>query len=401
MRFHFDFGNYFKMLRLAWGEPSARARRRYLVVLLLAVPAVSLFHALCFALDPILFPSLRRVEMRAPVFVVGHARSGTTLVHRLLGQDEGRFSSFRLYELYFPSLLQKRLIRWGAGFDERRLGGWLHRRVAAWEERRYGAFRDKHAMGLGMPEEDDIIYYWSMASGFWITKMPWMGELDFYSVNDWPERKRRRLHAFYRACVERQLALNGPEKTHLSKNPIFSGRVESLIESFPDARIVVAVRDPRETIPSLLKLVRSGWKALGWSDERQRACLRILAEQSFHTYQHPLEALAAHPGTPASVVDYRELLRDPARAVEGIYRDLGLEVSPEYREKLGKLAGRAREEHRTTHRYSLEEFGLEADAIRARLADLFERFDWDGPDERGPDAAARPDQGSGTGEQTA
>jgi hypothetical protein len=96
MRFHFDFGNYFKMLRLAWGEASPRARRRYLAILLLAVPPVALFHALCFALDPILFPSLRRVKLRQPVFVVGHARSGTTLVHRLLSQDEGRFSSFRL-----------------------------------------------------------------------------------------------------------------------------------------------------------------------------------------------------------------------------------------------------------------------------------------------------------------
>ena len=56
MRFHFDFANYFKMLGLAWREPSRRARLYYLAVLCLAVPLVSSFHAVCFFLDGILFP---------------------------------------------------------------------------------------------------------------------------------------------------------------------------------------------------------------------------------------------------------------------------------------------------------------------------------------------------------
>ena len=63
------------------------------------------------------------------VFVIGHARSGTTLVHRLMSQDEGRFSFFVLYEMYFPSLLQKKVIRALAAFDRRWLGGFFERRV--------------------------------------------------------------------------------------------------------------------------------------------------------------------------------------------------------------------------------------------------------------------------------
>src|SRR3989442_15784052 len=103
MLFHFDFANYFTMVRLAWNEVNPRARRHYLAILLFWVPAVAAFHALCFFLDGIVFPGLHRTAIRAPVFVVGHARSGTTLVHRLLAADEGRFSSFRLYEMFFPS----------------------------------------------------------------------------------------------------------------------------------------------------------------------------------------------------------------------------------------------------------------------------------------------------------
>lgn len=376
MIFFFDFANYKKMLRLAASEKNPTIRYYFLAILCIAVPLISTFHAVCFFLDGIVFPGLWKVEVKAPVFMVGHARSGTTLTHRLMSKDGGRFSSFLLYECYFPSLLQKKLIRLGIAFDRKVLRGFLARRVMAWEERRYGAYRHMHEMGLTIPEEDDITLYYSMASGFWITKMPYMGDLDFYHMNDWPEKKRRRYNSFYRECVRRQLYLNGPEKVHLSKNPLWAGRVSSLLEHFPDARFVVNVRDPRDTIPSLLKLVRSGWSQLDWEESRQLECLQILAEQSWHSYRHPLECLEANPETPGSVVDYRELTTNPAAAIERVYRDLGLPMESNYRSLLEGESKRERE-HKTAHSYSLSEFGLEGDIIRERLGDLFERFQWD------------------------
>jgi hypothetical protein len=389
MIFFFDFDNYFKMLRLAWNEKVPKARYYYLAVLCVAVPIVSSFHALCFFLDGILFPGLWRVKVREPVFLVGHARSGTTLTHRLMSKDEGRFSSFLLYECYFPSLLQKKLIRLGIAADRRYLGGFIAGRVRTWEERRYGGQRHMHEMGLTIPEEDDISLYYSMASGFWITKMPYMGDLDFYHMNDWPERRRRRYNDFYRACVRRQLYLNGSDKTHLAKNPLWAGRVASLVESFPDAKFVVNVRDPRDTIPSLLKLVRAGWKQLGWEEARQERCLQILASQSWHSYRHPLETLEANPGTRGAVVDYRDLTSDPAATIERVYQDLGLPISDAFREALGNEGKRERK-HKTRHSYSLEEFGLEGDVIREELGDLFERFQWEADDGAAP---ARPPSG--------
>jgi hypothetical protein len=169
--------------------------------------------------------------------------------------------------------------------------------------------------------------------------------------------------------------LNGPEKTHLSKNPLWAGRVASLIEAFPDAKIVVNVRDPRDTIPSLLKLMRSAWKQLGWEEVQQQRCLSVLVGQSWHTYRHPLEALEENSGTPGAVVDYRDLTSDPAATIERVYQDLGLPMSDAYRETLAGEGKRERK-HKTRHSYSLEEFGLEGDAIRDELGDLFERFQW-------------------------
>ena len=376
MLFWFDFRTWFRMIRLAFQEQNPRARRRLLWSLFVAVPAIASFHALCFLLDWILFPSLRRQELREPVFVVGHARSGTTLLHRLLSEDRERFSSFLLWELYFPSLLQKKAIRWLGRVDRRLLGGWFARRIEAFDRRKFAATQDIHAMSFFKPEEDDMVLTYACASGWWIVRLPYMGKLDFYYVDEWPEKRRRRLLRLYAECVRRQLALNGGAKHHLSKNPTYCGRVESLIETFPDARIVVTMRNPYETIPSLLKLMQRSWSLRQWSDAEMQSSFEVLAGMSFHNYTHPLAVLARHPETRSAVVDYRELVAEPKRSVEEVYAALGFPVSSGYAAVLESEQKRARQ-HETGHRYSLEEFGLEAGEIRRRLAPLFERYGWD------------------------
>ena len=139
---------------------------------------------------------------------------------------------------------------------------------------------------------------------------------------------------------------------------------------------MVPIRNPNETIPSLPKLMRSGWKRLDWDAPRQQRCLRILAEQSFETYRYPLEVLGRHPETRHAIVDYRDLISDPAASIEACYERLGVPMTAAYRETLMEEGKRARQ-YRSEHAYSLEEFGLESDEIRTRLADLFERYQWD------------------------
>jgi hypothetical protein len=268
------------------------------------------------------------------------------------------------------------VVRALGAFDRRWLGGAIERRARAWDQSRFGKTRDVHAMSLFEPEEDDGVLTYSCASGSWIVRLPYMGELDFYHVDEWPERKRRRHMRFYAECVRRQICLNGARKTHLSKNPIFAGRVESLLETFPDARIVVPFRNPCETIPSLLQLMRLAWKLRQWSDAEMERSLRVLAEQSFHTYLHPLEVLARHPQTSHAIVDYAELVTEPKKVVERVYAELALEITREYEARLAAAQQRARS-HTTTHRYSLEQFDLEPREIRARLGPLVERFHWE------------------------
>jgi hypothetical protein len=384
----FDLRTYLRMFRLAFSDRPRGGRLVLLLLLAVGIPVVAAFHALCMALDHVLFPGFRRLAVREPVFVVGHARSGTSLLHELLARDAERFSTFLTWELFLPAIVQKKAVRALGRLDRAWLGGAVDRRIKAFEDRAFARGREMHPMSLTRPEEDEFLFAASCASGVWVLLFPYWRELDYlYYTDAMPPRRRRRLLGFYRGCVQRQLYLNGPEKLHLSKNPTFCGKMESLVEAFPDARFVVCLRTPYDTIPSLLKLVTRNWRAAGCSPARMEDSRRVLAEQSFHSYRYPLEVLARHPELRAAVVDYRALVEAPKRSVLEVYVRLGLPVSPAYEKALDDEEARSRS-HRGEHVYSLGEFGLAPGEIRARLGDLFERYGWDA--EPPPAPAERP-----------
>jgi hypothetical protein len=375
--FFFDFRTYFLMMRLAFAEKPKGSRRTTLVFLAILIPIFAAVNAACMLLDFVLFPGFLRVNPRQPVFIVGHARSGTTLLHRLMSGDAERFSVFLTWELFFPSIVQKKLIRWLGRMDQRWLDGAVDKRIRAWEDKTFSKGREMHPMSLTGPEEDEFVLALSCASGVWVLVFPYWRELQhLYYTDEMPVARRRRLMRFYRACVKRQLYLNGSDKIHLSKNPTFSGKVQSLIETFPDARFVVCMRSPYETIPSLLKLMTRNWKAGRCPPERIEDSRRLLTEQSFHTYTYPFEVLSKHAETRWIAVDYRDLVDRPKRSVETIYHALGLTMSPAYSSTLDAEERRAGT-HRTEHVYSLGEFGIDRVEIKTRLADLFERYRWD------------------------
>ena len=381
MRFYFDFATWHKFRELVARVPDEKRRVSLQRLIGRTIPLRAAGHAVCYFLDGILFPGLWGVKVKAPVFVIGHARSGTTLAHRLMCADP-QFSAFKYWELRLPALLEKKVVHLLAWLDSHMLGKRLARRLEAWEDRKFGHMRQIHKMGLNMPEEDDLLLYDSCASGFWVTKLPFMGDVDFFHTDRRPADERRALMGFYRDCVRRQLYINGKDRIHLSKNPAWCGRVESILEVFPDARFVVLYRNPYETIPSLLKLLSVSWKHQGNLDpEKIRESIRTMVSLSYETYLYPLQVLAKHPLTPQAVVDYRELVAQPKRAVEKIYADLGLEMTDEFRASLQREQEKTRK-HETEHRYSLAEFGLNDSEIRETLGPLFDRFNWDADETR-------------------
>lgn len=379
---YFDLDYWWRVLRHVWRLKTWPGRRPMLVKLLLWIPLRTLFHSLCFMLDYLFFPRLWSQRVVQPVFIVGHARSGTTLMHRLMSADGDKFSYFLYWEMFFPSLLQKKVIRGLGWLDEHWLGGPIKRRLVAWDDKMFGPYRHLHNMSLWNSEEDCFALQAAFVSQQWSLDIPMMDVVDFFHVDQMPAKRTRWLR-HYRALVRRQLLLNrsakggakGGDKIHLSKNPVMSGWVDSLIETFPDARIVVMMRDPAECIPSCLKLVEVTWKGKGWGAHDYGESLDILTGISFEHFHNPRRVLAAHPETPQLVVDYRDLTADPRGTVHQVYQALGIPMSGEFDNWLQAQAEREKKHH-SKFEYSLGEFSLNPEQIEAELDEFYAEYQW-------------------------
>jgi hypothetical protein len=371
---YFDLEYWWRVVRHVWGLKLWPGRSRMLLRLLLWIPLATVFHALFFMLDYLLFPRLWKQQVEQPVFIVGHARSGTTLMHRLMSADGDRFSYFLYWEMFFPSLLQKKLIRGLGWMDQNWLGGPIKRRLVAWDDRTFGPYRHMHNMSLWNAEEDCFALQAAFVSQQWSLDIPMMDVVDFFHVDHMPAKRRRWMH-HYRELVKRQLLLNGGDKTHLSKNPIMSGWLDSIIETFPDARIVVMMRDPTECIPSCLKLVEVTWKGKGWSAEDYGRSLDILTGISFEHFHNPRRVLAQHPQTSQVVVDYRELTAAPRETVHAVYQALDIEMSAQFDAWLQAQAEREKKHH-SKFEYSLGEFRLSGEQIEAELDEFYAQYQW-------------------------
>jgi len=372
---YFDAQYYWRVLRHVWSLRHWQGRRRTLLRLLLQVPLEYFFHAVFFMLDYLLFPSLWRQQVERPVFIVGHARSGTTLAHRLLSADGDTFSYFLYWEMFFPSLLQKKIIRALGYLDEKWLGRIANKRLVAWDDKKYGKYRHMHDMSLWNSEEDQFVMRAAFVTQQWSLDIPMMDVIDIFHVDEMVPKKRRRWLHHYRECVKRQLLLNGGNKIHLSKNPVMSGWVETLIETFPDARIVVMMRDPAQCIPSVLKLVEISWKGKGWRRADYARSLQILTDISFESFLHPAEVLAHHAATPQVVVDYRELTTEPHATVQKIYRALGMTLSESFDQFLRTQEDREKF-HSTEFQYSIDDYELSQMRIESELRDFYDAYGW-------------------------
>lgn len=371
---YFDLQYYGRVLRHVWSLKGWPGRPRMLLRLLLVVPLATLFHSVCFLLDYVLFPRLWRQRVERPVFVIGHARSGTTLAHRLLAGDGDTFSYFLYWELFFPSLLQKKVIR-ALGRVDAAVGGPVLKRLQAWDDRTFGKYRHIHDMSLWNAEEDQFVMRAAFVTQQWALDVPLMHKIDQFHVDQMPARKRRRWLHHYRECVKRQLLLNGGDRTHLSKNPLMCGWVGALIEQFPDARFAVMVRDPHQCIPSTLKLLEVSWRGKGWSPADYADSLRVMTEIAFESFRHPPAVLAAHPHTPHMLVDYRDLTARPRETVQAIYRALDLPLSAGFDQWLQAQEQKERS-HSARFEYSIDDYELSEARIEAELAPLFEQYQW-------------------------
>lgn len=328
-----------------------------------------LFNQAALALDHALFP-FGDVEVRAPVFIIGPPRSGTTFLHRVLEKDR-RFTTFRLWQILLPALSVQVPVRRLSRLD-RRLGGPVRAGLEAIEGRVFGWADAMHTMRLDRPEEDEGLLFHAFATELLASLWPVPQAFDEYRHFDaLPDERRRPLMAFYRRCVQRHLRFEGRDRRLLSKSPVFSTKVRSLAETFPDASFILLVRHPAETVSSLTSLLDSMRRLEATPEARRRdrdLILRFVAD----CYRGALEALDEMPPGKHVIIRYEDLTAAPRETVQGIYAALGIDLG-EFAAALEEEGARAAK-YQSRHRHSLADLGYAPGEVEAWAGFVYDRF---------------------------
>ena len=363
---------FFPVAARALGLTVARFRP---VHFLLTVVMATLFLALVILvgltglLDELLFPGYRSRQVARPIYIVATPRSGTTFLHRLMCLDQ-RFTWFRLYQTILPTATMMRAMQLLSTLD-RRVGSPLHRANRWLSARAFAGWKGIHDTGFDRAEEDEMVWLFPMLSPGLLLLFPWPAD---FPEALYPDRmaaaSRRKLARWYGGFVRKHAHIEGRGRTLLAKNALMGGRLDTTLGAVPDARFVHLLRHPYDAIPSLLSMFTTPWRTHSPQLRRDGPEVRALAEMTVEYYRR-MDRLEAELGSDRVVtIRYEDLIQDPEQAVRLVYQRFGLPLEEDFLVRLRQDLAGARG-YRSSHRYSLEEFGLSRDWVFERMPEVF------------------------------
>lgn len=280
-----------------------------------------------FALMEKLFYGKKIAETKLagpPIFIIGHWRSGTTLLHEYMILDP-EFSFADTYACFTPShfLISRYFMKPVTS-------------VLMPKKRPI----DNMAAGFDRPQEDEFalcalgnlspylhLLYANDPPKF--KKYLTLRDIDAEERKEWFDR-----FDWFLRCLTVQ---NG--KQLVLKSPAHTARIRAILERYPDAKFVHIHRDPYKLFPSTYNL----WMRLSRDEGLQVPNGNGMDEYILSTFEDMYAAFEADlpllkPGQ-FSEVSFRELTADPVATIEKVYRELHIERFEQVREKIVEFAG--------------------------------------------------------------
>lgn len=289
-----------------------------------------------------------------PVFVLGHWRSGTTLLHELLIRDP-QFSYPTTYQCILPSHFGH------TGYLKPLLGLLLPSQRPM----------DEMAFGWERPQEDEFaLCNLGLPSPYWWIAFPDQADrfrryLDFADATDQEREAWKR--GFLRLL--RRMTRKDSRRLVL-KSPTHTARIRLLRELFPGAKFVHVSRDPMSVVPSTLRM----WSRLMESHRLGRGCdgldREFVVETFERMYRRYEEDVALLPPGTLSEIRFEELTTRPVDVLERVYDELKLDGFEAARPGLQAYWDRHRD-HQPRHHQVPPEL---TELITARLVRYIERY---------------------------
>jgi hypothetical protein len=247
-------------------------------------------------------------KIESPIFIVGHWRTGTTLLHELMVQDE-RFAFPTSYECMCPrqSLVTARIVTrfFKFLFPSRRP---MDNMATGWDHPQEDEFALCN-LGVGSPYERMAFPNDALGDRF----------LDMEGVS--PEELAQWKAGLMRFLQTISLRAGKPI---VLKSPPHTARVGLLADMFPGAKFVHIVRDPFAVFSSTMRL----WPSLYDSQALQRPRYDGLEEYVYSSFERMYRAFAEQKNRilPQNFCElrYEDLVRDPVAQMENVYDHLRL-----------------------------------------------------------------------------
>jgi hypothetical protein len=313
-----------------------------------------------------LHPEIRDWPVRAPVFIVGLPRTGTTLLHRLL-TCEPTLRPLLSWEALNPAPFPSGPARGSQAGGERdprmRMGEFAERAL------RYLApeFFAIHPVEAHAPEEDVLIMDLSFLSPTVDASFRVPSYSAWFHSSD-----QRPMYRTLRDAI--QLLLWQRDGRWLGKTPHHLEQLDVLLEVFPDARVIHTHRDPVTVVASFCSMMTHGRRV--FSDEVDP--VEVGAQLSGKLIRGVTRAMEARERLdPSAFIDvaYDGLLADPMKQVRRIYDFIGCGLAPETEQAMEVWRANNRQDRHGVHRYELSDFGLVREELDARFTPYCERFD--------------------------
>jgi omega-hydroxy-beta-dihydromenaquinone-9 sulfotransferase len=304
--------------------------------------------------------TLDELALRPPLFLLGHWRSGTTLLHELLALDHD-FVTPSTYACFNPH-------------------HFLLSHPAANSTRAVTRPTGDIAVAADSPQEEEFALMCLGAISPYEAFLFPSALRDLAALSDPDQFTPEQASEWDRALVwilKATAYASGAKRRLVVKSPPNSFRVARLCELFPGALFVRIVREPLAVFASTLSLWETMWKRYALADPPPGdAVIDQLLAAGLSLDERMEEGLDKLPTQRVATIRYEELLADPYRASAALYEHLRLPQPAGLREQIERYF--AAHPAPARPRISPVDFPWRTRVERAWAA-LFERYGYAAP----------------------
>jgi hypothetical protein len=372
----FDFRSFFTALKLSYRDLPQTAGRRIFIILsfLIIYPPFLIINRIGFLLDLIFYRGYRYQKIEMPLHIMGNPRSGTTFLFNLFCLDETNFTYFSFYDIFFPSITLRKIFSFLAMIDTF-FGGWLKLAIIKFDQWVFHGVKDIHPTGIFKPEEDIMLFFHTFLSPLFLLIFPFYKEIPALGtfLDRFPQAEREKYMRFYKKALQAQIYKSGGQKQLLSKNVYFQGSIQTLIDTFPDMKILYIVRNPYEAIASFQSLLYAFSRFFKPEISKNSPEIAEAADIGREYYAFAYKTIQKLSPKSVMIVTYDEITKDPKQVVEQVYTWMGREMEPAFVARLDEKLAKSRN-YKSRHTYSPEEFGTSEEVIYHQLSEVFQRY---------------------------